>query len=186
MRITNSHSNVEVVMLLTLCANFQVFAHFALQSSPMKLCLWYLSCKHFPEITHQYILFRPLFLHLKHFETSASLCVVKRILLDIGLNLRCSLVLQISNFPYSLKQSVSCVKLFSLKNFTLPLNEAPKVHYFCFLLLIQSFGVQQKSNKTTSPNTKILSTVKLALCVQSLCLLLHNNFLVFNIGDNSW
>jgi len=24
-------------MLLTLCTNFQVFAHFALQSSPMKL-----------------------------------------------------------------------------------------------------------------------------------------------------
>ena len=144
--------------------------------------------KLFPEITHQYILFAPLFLHLKHFERSALLCVIKRIVLGIGLNLRYSLGLlsQTNNFPYSLKESVSCVKLFSLKNFTLPLNEAPKVHYFCFLLLIQSFGVQQKSNKTTSPNTKILSTVKLALCVQSLCLLLHNNFLVFNIGDNSW
>jgi len=34
---------------------------------------------------HQYILFVPLFLHLKHFETSALLCVVKGILLDIGL-----------------------------------------------------------------------------------------------------
>ena len=86
----NLYSNVEVVMLLTLCTNFQVFAHFALQSSPMKLYFWYLSCKHFPEITHQYILFAPLFLHLKHFETSALLCVVKRILLNIGLNLRYS------------------------------------------------------------------------------------------------
>jgi len=34
---TNLNSNVEVVMLVTLCTNFQVFAHFALQSSPMKL-----------------------------------------------------------------------------------------------------------------------------------------------------
>ena len=48
---------------------------------------WYVSCKHFPEITHQYILFAPLFLRLKHFEASAFVCVVKGILLDIGLNL---------------------------------------------------------------------------------------------------
>jgi len=71
-------------MHLTLCTNFLVFAHFVLQSSPMKLYFWYLPCKHFPEITHQYILFAPLFLHLKHFETSALFCVVKGILLDIG------------------------------------------------------------------------------------------------------
>ena len=136
--------------------------------------------------SHQYILFAPLFLHLKHFETSALLCVVKGILLDIGLNLKYSIVLQISNFPYSLKKSVSCVKLFLLRNFTLSLNEAPKAHYFCSLLLIQRYAVQQKSNKATSPNTKSFSTVKLALCVQSICLMLHNNFLVFNISDNWW
>jgi len=41
-----------------------------------------------------------------------------------------------------------------LKNFTLSLNEAPKAHYFCFLLLIQRSAVQQKSNKATLPNTK--------------------------------
>jgi len=134
MRRTNLYSNVEVVMLLTLCTNILVFAHFVLQSSPMKSYFWYLSCKYFPEITHQYILFAPLFLHLKHFETSALLCVVKGILLDIGLNLRDSPVLQISNF-HSLKKAVSCVILFSLKNFILSLNEAPKAHYFCFLLL---------------------------------------------------
>jgi len=47
------------------------------------------------------------------------------------------------------------VKLFSFKNFTLSLNETPKAHYFCFLLLIQRLsGVQQKSNKATLPNTK--------------------------------
>jgi len=46
------------------------------------------------------------------------------------------------------------VKLFSLKNFTLSLNEAPKAHYFCFLLIIQRSTVQQKSNKATLPNTK--------------------------------
>jgi len=33
----NVQSNVELVMLLTLCSNFQVFAHFALQSSPEKV-----------------------------------------------------------------------------------------------------------------------------------------------------
>jgi len=45
------------------------------------------------------------------------------------------------------------VKLVSLKNCTLSLNEAPKAHYF-FLLLIQRSAVQQKSNKATFPNTK--------------------------------
>jgi len=76
------------------------------------------------------------------------------------------------------------VKLFSLKNSALSLNEATKAHYFCFLLLIQSSGVQQKSNKATLPNTKTFSAAKLRLSVQSLCLLLHNNFLVFNISDD--
>ena len=63
---------------------------------------------------------------------------------DIGRNLWHSLVLQsqISNFPYSLKKSVSCVKLISLKNFTLSLNETPKAHCFCFLQLIQRSAVQ--------------------------------------------
>ena len=142
MRRTILHSNAEVFMLLTLCTNFQVFAHFALQFSPMKLCFWYLSCKPFSEITHQYIFCWPLFC-LKHFEASASLCVVKGILLDIGLS-----------FPYSLKKSVSCVNLFSVKNFTLSPNEAQKAHWFCFLLLIQRSAVQRKSNKGTLPNTK--------------------------------
>jgi len=57
---------------------------------------------------------------------------------------------------------------------------------FCFLVLIQRSAVQQKSNRATLPNTKIFSTVKVALCVQSLYVLLHNNFLVFNISDNCW
>jgi len=35
MRRTNLHSNVEVVVLLTLCTNFLIFAHFVLRSSPM-------------------------------------------------------------------------------------------------------------------------------------------------------
>ena len=78
------------------------------------------------------------------------------------------------------------MKLCSLKNFTLSLNEAPKAHYFCFLLLIQSSAVHQKSIKATLPNTKTFFTVNLALCAQSLYLLLHNNFLVFNISDNCW
>jgi len=41
------------------------------------------------------------------------------------------------------------VKLFSLKNFILSLNEASKGHYFCFLLLSERSAVQQKSNKAT-------------------------------------
>ena len=120
----------------------------------MKLYFWYLSCKHLPEITHQYILFAPLFLHLKHFEASALLCVVKG-RLDVGRNLLHSLVLQpqTSNFPCSQKTSVFCVKLFSLK-FTFSVDKAPKTHYFCFLLLIQCSAVQHKSNKATLPNTK--------------------------------
>jgi len=52
----------------------------------------------FSLITHQYIMFAPLCLHLKHFETSALLCVVKRILLDIGFNVIFPIILQISNF----------------------------------------------------------------------------------------
>jgi len=68
---TNYNSNVEVVMLITLCTIFQVFAHFALQSSPVKLYFWYLSCKHFPEITHQYIFLLPL----SSLETFWSICV---------------------------------------------------------------------------------------------------------------
>jgi len=96
------------------------------------------------------------FLHLKHFEASASLCVVNGILLDIGRNLWHSLVLQsqISNFACSPKRSVSCVNLYSVKNFILLLNEAPKADYFCFLLLIQRSAVQRKWNKATLWNTK--------------------------------
>jgi len=132
-------------------------------------------------------LYASLFLHLKHFEASALLCIVKDILLSIGSSLRHSLVLQshISNFPYSIKKSVSCVKLFSVKNFTLWLNETPKAHCFCFLLPIQRSAVQQNSNKAALPNTKCFFTVKLALCVQSL-FLASQYFLVFNISDNCW
>jgi len=79
MRRTNSHSNVEVVMLLTLCTNFQVFAHFALQFLPMKLCF-------------------------------CLLCET----------------ISVEEFVH------------------FHLYEAPKAHYFCFLLLIQSSAVQQK------------------------------------------
>ena len=78
------------------------------------------------------------------------------------------------------------MKPFSLNSFILSPNEAPKAHYFCFLLLIQSSAVQQKSHTATLPNTKTFSTVKLTLCVQTLCLLVHNNFSVFNISDNCW
>jgi len=118
----------------------------------MKLYFWYLPCKLFlKSLTN---IFSPLF-SLETFWSICVTCVVKGMLLDIRLNLRHSLVLQssISNFPYTLKKSVLCVKLFSLKNFTLWLNEAPKAHSF-FLVLIQRSAVQQNSNKATLPNTK--------------------------------
>ena len=99
-----------------------------------------------------YFLCSPLF----SLETFRNICVTlccKRNAARHRTNLKYSPVLQISNFPLT-KKAVSCVKLFSLKNFILSLNEAPKARYFCFLLLIKSSAVQQKSNKATLPNTK--------------------------------
>jgi len=42
MRRTNVHSNVEVVMLLTLCTNFEVFAHFAIFADEVVLLIFVL------------------------------------------------------------------------------------------------------------------------------------------------
>ena len=78
------------------------------------------------------------------------------------------------------------MKLFSLKNFTLSLNEAPKAHYFCFLLLIKSSAVQQKSNKATLSNNKNFFYCKTCCTYKRYVLMLHNNFLVFNISYNCW
>jgi len=128
-------------------------------------------------------LFAPLFLPLKHFETSALLCVVKGIPLDIGLNLRYSPVLQISNFALTKKICLLCETIF-VEEFYIFTKRGTESALFLFLLLIQSSAVQQKSNKATLPNTKTFSTAKLTLCVHSLFLLLNNNFLVFNISDD--
>ena len=175
-------------MLLRLCTKFQVFALFALQSSPMKLYFWYLSCKHFPEITHQYILFALLFLHLKHFETSALLCVVKRILLDIRLNLRYSLILlsQTSNFPYSLKKICLLYETIFVEEFYIFTKRGAEsaLFFFCYSFKVLLFSKNQIRLLCKKPNA--FSTVKLALCVQSLCLLPHDNFFVFNTSDNCW
>ena len=135
------HASNVVHQLPSFCA-----LHFAIFADEVVLLIFVLqpfSWNHSP-----IYFFAPLFLRLKHFEASALLCVVEGIMLDIGLNLWHSLVLQsqISYFSYSLKKSVSCVKLFSLKNFTPSLNESRKAHYFCFLLLIRRSTVQQKSN----------------------------------------
>jgi len=71
-----------------------------------------------------------------------------------------------------------------LNNFTLSLNEAPKAHYFCCLLLIQrSSGVQQKSNKVTLPNTKSFFYCKTPV-VRAIATFIA--FLVFYISDNCW
>ena len=58
------------------------------------------------------------------------------------------------------------------------------IFVFCYSFKVLVFS--KKSNKATLPNTKTFSTVKLVLYAQSLCLLLHNIFLVFNISDNCW
>jgi len=118
---TNLHWNVEVAMLSTLCINFQVFAYFICNirrwSCTFDICLANIFLK---SLTDMFCLLPsfltstlsfphgPLsghFLHLKHFETSALLCVVNGILLHIGRNFWHFLVLQaqISNFHYSLK-----------------------------------------------------------------------------------
>ena len=134
---------------------FEFFAHFALQFSPMKLYFWCLANIFLKSLTNIFCLLPSFFTWniLKHLR---YLCCKRYTLLDIGLNLWHSLVLQsqISDFRYSLTKSVFCVKLFSLNNFIHSLNDAPKAHYFCFLLLIQRSAVQEKSNKATLPNTK--------------------------------
>jgi len=174
MRKTNLHSNVEVVTLLTLCTNVPVFAHFALQSSPMKLYLWYLSCTHFPEITHQHILFDPRFHHLKHVETSAILCVVKRILLVNELNLRYPLVLKISHFPYSLKNLSSVWNYFRWRiiHFHWTRRRKRIIFVFCYSFKLLLFSKNQRRLLCQTPSA--FSTVKLAFCLKSLYLLFHN------------
>ena len=144
---TNLLSNVEVVTLMTFCTNFQVVAHFASQSAPMKLLLIFV-LRAF-SWNHEYIYF--VCSSLSSLEIFRSICgtlCCEGVLLDIGRNLWQCLVLQSqisSKFPLT-KKYVFCVKLISLKNFTLSLNEALKAHYLCFLLLIQRSAVQQKSN----------------------------------------
>jgi len=57
-----------------------------------------------------------------------------------------------NSHPPECEHSLSVRKTIS----TPVVNEAPKAHYFCFLLLIQRSAVQQKSNKATLPNTTSL------------------------------
>ena len=133
-------------------------------------------------------LFVALFLHLKHFETSALLCVVKRRLLDIGFNLRYSLVLlsQTSNFHYSLKNQSPVWTIF-VEDFYTFSKRGTESALFLFSATHSKFCCSAKSNKAALPNKiKTFSTVKLALCVQLQCLLIHNNFFVFNISGNCW
>ena len=144
--------------------------------------------KQFPEITHQYILLAPLFLHLKHFETSALLCVIKRILLGIGLNLSYSLRLlsQTSNFPYSLKKICLLYETIFVEEFYIFTKRGAEsaLFFFCYSFKVLLFSKNQIRLLCKKPNA--FSTVKLALCVQSLCLLPHDNFFVFNTSDNCW
>ena len=58
------------------------------------------------------------------------------------------------------------------------------IFVFCFSFNVPLFRKNQTRLLCQTPNA--FSTVKLTLCVQSLCLLPHNNFFVFNIGDNCW
>ena len=66
----------------------------------------------------------------------------------------------------------------------LSLNEAPKAHVFCYSFNVLLFSKNQ--TRLLCQISKALFIVKLALYVQPLCLLIHNNFLVFNISGNCW
>jgi len=144
MRRTNLHSNVEVVMHSTLCTNFKVFAHFALKSSPRKCYFWCLANIFLKSLTNIFCFLPSFFIWniLKHLRFLCCERYTARHQTEFvtfpGVQSH------ISGFRYSLKKSVLCVKLFLLKNFALSLNEAPKVHYFCFLLLIQHSAVLEK------------------------------------------
>jgi len=141
MRRENLHSNVEVVMLLTLCTNFQVFAHFTIFADEVVLLIFALQT-----FSWNYAPIHFVCSPLSSLETFRNICATLCCKRNTARHRAYSLVLQIGNFPYSLKKSVSCVKLFSLKNLTLSLSEAQKAHWFCFLLFIQSSGAQQKLN----------------------------------------
>ena len=58
------------------------------------------------------------------------------------------------------------------------------IFVFCYSFSVLLFSKNQIRLLCQTP--KAFSTVKIPLYVQSLCLLLHNNFLVFNISDNYW
>jgi len=154
MHRTNLHSNIEVVMLLTLCTNFQVFAHIALQSSPMKLYFWCLANIFLKSLTNIFCLFPSFFTWniLKHLR---YLCCKK-----YTARHRTEFVTfpgtPIANHWFSLHTEKVC-----------PLFSKNQIRLLC-----------------QTPNA--LSAVKLAFCVQSLCLLPQNNFSVVNISDNCW
>jgi len=59
------------------------------------------------------------------------------------------------------------VKLFSLNNFILSLNEAPKAHVFCYSFNVLLFSKNQI--RLLCQISKACSIVKLALYVQPLC-----------------
>ena len=58
------------------------------------------------------------------------------------------------------------------------------IFVFCYSFNVLLFSKNQIRLLYQTP--KAFSTVKLMLYVQSLCLLFHKNFLVFNISDNCW
>jgi len=149
----------------------------------MKLYFWYLSCKHFPEITHQYILFAPLF-----FETFRNICVT----------LCCKrkaasqwTLFQI--FPSTPNQKNSlltkkicllCETIFVEEFYTFTKRGTERAFFvFCCSFKVLVFSKNQIRLLCQTP--KLFQLQNPGLCVQSLWLMLHNNFLVFNI-DNCW
>jgi len=56
------------------------------------------------------------------------------------------------------------------------------VFVFCYSFNVLLFS--KNKIRLLCQTTKTFSTLKLALCVQSLCLLLHKKFFAFNISDN--
>ena len=100
-----------------------------------------------------------LLLQLKHFETSALLCVVTGIPLDIGLNLRYSPVLQISNFPLTKKSCLLYETIFveQFYTFTKRGTEIKRIIVvFCYSFKVLLFSKNQKRLLFQTPKLFLL------------------------------
>jgi len=166
---------------MTFCTNFQVVAHFASQSAPMKLLLIFV-LRAF-SWNHEYIYF--VCSSLSSLEIFRSICgtlCCEGVLLDIGRNLWQCLVLQSqisSKFPLTKKICLLC-ETNIIEEFYTFTKQGTESALFVFSAAHSTFCCSAKIKlRLLCQTPTAFSTVKLALSVQSLCLLLRNNFLVF-------